>query len=36
MAVGPVAFDANRLQNFDNTEDLFDASNAVKGSLAGV
>ena len=36
MTVGPVAFDADRLQNFDNAEDFFDARDAVQGGLAGI
>ncbi len=29
MAVGPVTFDTDRLQNFDNAEDFFDAGEVV-------
>ena len=36
MTVGPVAFDADGLQNFNNSEDLFDTSDAVESGLAGV
>lgn len=36
MAVGPVAFDTDRFQNFDNAEDFFDAGDMTKGGLAGV
>ena len=36
MAVGPVTFDADRLQNFDDAEDFFDASDTVEGGFAGI
>ena len=36
MAVGPVAFDADGLQDFDDAEDFFDAGNATEGGLAGI
>ena len=36
MAIGPVTFDTDRLEDFDDAKDLFDAGDAVEGGLAGI
>ena len=36
MTVGPAAFDADGLQNFDDAEDFFDTSDTMEKSFTGI